>query len=100
VQEVLYLLSPERFPAVPLMHPEEIIAHPHLHFRKAFTTLAHPKRAEGVRITAPPFHIDGEHLPPPKSAPWTIGQDTMEVLQNLLNYDQEKINALKLSGLI
>jgi crotonobetainyl-CoA:carnitine CoA-transferase CaiB-like acyl-CoA transferase len=53
-----------------------------------------------VRITAPPFHIDGEHLPPPKSAPWTIGQDTMEVLENLLNYDQEKIKALKLSGLI
>jgi len=100
VQEVLDLLTPERFPAVPMMQPEEIIEHPHLHFRKAFTTLAHPRRAEGVRITAPPFHIDGEHLPPPKSAPWKIGQDTMEVLENLLNYDQEKINALKLSGLI
>jgi len=100
VQEVLDLLTPERFPAVPMMQPEEIIEHPHLHFRKAFTTLAHPRRAEGVRITAPPFHIDGEHLPPPNSAPWKIGQDTMEVLENLLNYDQEKINALKLSGLI
>lgn len=34
VQEVLDLLTPERFPAVPMMQPEEIIAHPHLHFRK------------------------------------------------------------------
>ena len=100
VQEVLSLLTPERFPAVPMMQPEEIIDHPHLNFRKAFTTLEHPKRSEGVRITATPFHVDGDCLPPPLSAPWKIGQDTLEVLESLLDYDQEKMNALKLQGLI
>jgi hypothetical protein len=100
VQEVLSLLTPERFPAVPMMQPEEIIDHPHLNFRKAFTTLEHPNRSEGVRITAPPFHVDGDCLPPPLSAPWKIGQDTLEVLESLLDYDQEKMNALKLQGLI
>jgi len=100
VEEVIALLTPGRFPAVPMMQPEEIIAHPHLHLRHAFPTLHHPNREQGVRVTASPYHVDGAALPPPSSAPWVIGQNTNDVLENLLHYSEERIAELKVKGLI
>jgi len=100
VDEVLPLLAAERFPAVPMLQPEEVVKHPHLAFRNAFPTLQHPTRPNGVKVTASPYHVDGAPLKPPVSAPWKIGQDTLDILQNILNYPPQHIQSLKAQGLI
>jgi CoA:oxalate CoA-transferase len=100
VDDVLAILTPERFPSVPMMQPEDVVKHPHLELRQAFPTIAHPNRPQGVKVTAAPFHVDGGPLPPPASAPWQIGQDTMAVLRDFLGYTPEKIQELKIKGLI
>jgi crotonobetainyl-CoA:carnitine CoA-transferase CaiB-like acyl-CoA transferase len=80
-------------PSVPMLSPEEVIAHPHLAAREAFPTLEHPQR-EPVRVTAPPFHLDGGPLRPAGAPPWRIGQHTREVLTEVLGYDAARIDAL------
>jgi formyl-CoA transferase len=54
VDEVMALLSAERFPAVPMLQPEDIVAHPHLQLRQAFPVIRHPARPQGVTVTATP----------------------------------------------
>jgi CoA:oxalate CoA-transferase len=95
VDEAVEVLGGARVPSVPMMLPEEIIAHPHMAYRQAFPTLTHPSRAQGVRITAPPFHLDGKAIQPPVTAPWRIGEHTIEVLKDVLGYSPERIESLR-----
>jgi crotonobetainyl-CoA:carnitine CoA-transferase CaiB-like acyl-CoA transferase len=100
VDEVLALLNAERFPAVPMLQPEEVINHPHLALRQAFPILKHPLKPEGVRVTASPYQVDGSPLKPPASAPWVIGEDTLVILQSVLNYTPKHIQSLHDRGVI
>jgi crotonobetainyl-CoA:carnitine CoA-transferase CaiB-like acyl-CoA transferase len=100
VDEVMAMLSAERFPAVPMLQPEDIVAHPHLQHRQAFPVIQHPARPQGVTVTASPFHVDGAPLSPPVSAPWTIGQDTQSILREVLHYPDERIQSLQDKGLV
>ena len=100
VDEVMALLSAERFPAVPMLQPEDIVKHPHLQLRKAFPVIQHPARPQGVTVTASPFHVDGAPLAPPVNAPWTIGQDTMDILREVLHYPEQRIQSLQEKGLL
>jgi crotonobetainyl-CoA:carnitine CoA-transferase CaiB-like acyl-CoA transferase len=95
VGQAVEVLGGARVPSVPMMLPEEIIAHPHMAYRQAFPTLTHPTRTQGVRITAPPFHLDGKAIQAPQTAPWRIGEHTQEVLSQVLGYGQAKIDALR-----
>ena len=100
VDEAVAVLGGARVPSVPMMLPEEIIAHPHMAYRQAFPTLSHPARPEGVRITAPPFHVDGQATTAPATAPWRIGEHTMEVLKDVLGYSEERIEQLRAQGVV
>jgi len=98
--EALETLGASRVPAVPMMLPEEIVAHPHLAHRKAFPVLSHPQRPQGVRVTAAPFQLDGEAVVPQATAPWRIGEHTREVLGSVLGYDAARIAALQSGGVV
>lgn len=92
-------LAAARVPSVPMLKAEEVIAHPHLAARVAFPTLPHPDR-EPVRVTAPPFHLDGRALKPAAPPPWRIGEHTLEVLGGFLGYDAARIGALRERGVV
>ena len=99
VDEVLALLSEAGVPAVPMLTPEEAIEHPQLHAREAFPEIEHPGRGR-ARVTATPFHIDGEPTHPQSRAPHRIGEHTRQVLADLLGYTDERIDALRKAGAI
>jgi len=93
VEEAVTALHAERIPAVPMLTPEEIVAHPHMAARQAFPTVDHPVRGK-VRVTATPFHLDGKPVHPTAPAPYRIGQHTHHVLTGLLAYPAARVDAL------
>lgn len=86
-------LNKARIPAVPMLSPEEIVAHPHMAARSAFPEVEHPVRGR-IRVTAAPFHIDRAPVAPAGPAPYRIGQHTRAVLSGFLGYAEERIDAL------
>ncbi len=94
VDKAVETLAGARIPSVPMLTPEELVAHPQMAARKAFPTLPHPVSGL-VRITAPPFHLDGQALAPTAPPPYRIGQHTREVLTGLLNYSSEQVDSLR-----
>jgi crotonobetainyl-CoA:carnitine CoA-transferase CaiB-like acyl-CoA transferase len=93
IEQALAALTTARIPSVPMLTPEEVIAHPHLAARHAFPAVEHPARGP-VRITATPFHLDGAPVGPASRAPHRVGEHTREVLAQLLGYPAERIQAL------
>jgi CoA:oxalate CoA-transferase len=98
-EEALSTLNAARLPAAPVLSPREVIAHPHMEARQAFPEIPHRGRGS-VRVTATPFHVDGEPLRPAGPAPWRIGEHTREVLTKVLGYPPERIEALRAAGAI
>jgi formyl-CoA transferase/CoA:oxalate CoA-transferase len=92
-------LSAARVPCAPVRSMEEIIAHPHMAEREAFSMIPHPARGE-VRVTSAPFHIDGAPVPARGPAPYRAGENTRAVLADTLGYTSERIDALVRSGAV
>jgi crotonobetainyl-CoA:carnitine CoA-transferase CaiB-like acyl-CoA transferase len=92
-------LAAGRVPGVPMLMPEEVIAHPHLQARGAFPEVDHPVRGK-VRVTAAPFQVDGQPTVPRGPVPYTIGQHTDQVLKGFLAYDNARVQALAESGVL
>jgi crotonobetainyl-CoA:carnitine CoA-transferase CaiB-like acyl-CoA transferase len=44
--------------------------------------------------------VDGQPLNPPTTAPWQIGQHTLEVLEKVLGYSAGRIQNLRAAGVI
>jgi crotonobetainyl-CoA:carnitine CoA-transferase CaiB-like acyl-CoA transferase len=99
VDRAVEALSSARIPSVPMLRPEELAVHPHMSARAAFPTLDHPV-AGRVRVTAPPFHLDGSPLAPAGPAPYRIGQHTRQVLTGLLGYPAERVDSLTMQGAV
>ncbi len=99
VDEAVAKLTAARIPSVPMLSPEEVIAHPQLAARSAFPEVPHPARGR-VRVTGLPFHVDGEPVPPAGAAPYRVGEQTREILQQHLGYAESKIESLRASGAI
>jgi CoA:oxalate CoA-transferase len=93
VEQALAALAHARIPSVPVLSPEEVIQHPHLAAREAFPVVEHPVRGP-VRVTATPFHLDGEPVGPAGPAPHRVGEHTREVLSQFLGYPAERVDAL------
>lgn len=93
VDKAVQTLAAARIPGVPMLTPEEVIAHPHLAQRGAFPTVPHPVQGT-TRVTATPFQLDGKVVVPTGPVPYRIGQHTREVLVNWLGYSQERLQAL------
>ena len=99
VDEAVATLTAARIPAVPVLSPEEVVNHPHLAARGAFPTVPHPGRGT-VRVTATPFHVDGQPSTPGGPAPYRVGEHTRQVLREVLGYDPARIAELERAGAI
>jgi crotonobetainyl-CoA:carnitine CoA-transferase CaiB-like acyl-CoA transferase len=53
-----------------------------------------------VRVTAAPFHVDGQALGPAGPAPYRPGEDTRTVLAEILGYASDRIEALARRGAV
>jgi crotonobetainyl-CoA:carnitine CoA-transferase CaiB-like acyl-CoA transferase len=93
VEAALEVLESARVPCAPVLHPAEVIASPHLAERRFFPPIPHPGRGS-VRVTASPYHLDGQPVHPQGAAPYRVGEHTREVLSKLLGYDEPRIAAL------
>jgi len=82
-----------------VLWPAEVVSAPHLEARSAFPTVPHPTRGP-VRITASPFHVDGEAIAPAGPAPYRPGEDTRAVLADVLGYGSERIDDLARRGAV
>ena len=94
VDEAVTTLSAARIPVVPMLSPEELIAHPHMAARSAFPEIGHPQRGS-VRVIALPFHVDQKPVAPGGPAPYRVGQHTREVLTGFLGYSAERVKVLE-----
>ena len=92
-------LSTARIPCAPVLSPQEVIAHPHLHERRAFTDVAHPAQGH-VRISAVPFHVDGGALAPAAPAPYRVGEHTRAVLSEVAGYTDARVSDLLAQGVV
>jgi len=99
VDEALAVLGEARIPCAPVLRPAELIAEPHLAVRQFFPTVPHPARG-ALRVTASPYHWDGEAVHPRGPAAYRIGEHTRAVLQGLLGYDADRIAELSSAGII
>jgi len=99
VDQAMQALSAARIPSVPLLSPEEVVAHPQMAARSAFPEVAHPSRGP-VRVTATPFHVDGRPVHPGGPAPYRVGEQTRDVLAQVLGYSAERIEALRRSRVV
>jgi CoA:oxalate CoA-transferase len=94
VDQAVEKLSGARIPSVPMCSPEELVAHPQMAARSAFPEVAHATRGP-VRVTATPFHVDGRPVAPSGPAPYRVGENTRQVLADILGYSVERVEALQ-----
>jgi crotonobetainyl-CoA:carnitine CoA-transferase CaiB-like acyl-CoA transferase len=99
VDEALAVLGEARLPCAPVLRPHELIAEPHLAERRFFPSVPHPARG-AVRVTASPYHVDGEPVHPRGAAAYRIGEHTRAVLSGLLGYDDTRIAELAAAGVV
>jgi len=99
VEDARKTLSEARIPCAPVLKPAEVIAEPHMAERQFFPAVPHPGRGS-VRVTASPYHIDGEPVHPRGPAAYRVGEHTRAVLGDLLGYSPARIAALAQSGVI
>jgi crotonobetainyl-CoA:carnitine CoA-transferase CaiB-like acyl-CoA transferase len=99
VDDALAVLGEARIPCAPVLRPHELIAEPHLVERQFFPSVPHTSRGS-VRITASPYHIDGEPVHPRGPAAYRVGEHTRAVLGGLLGYDADRIAELVAAGAI
>jgi crotonobetainyl-CoA:carnitine CoA-transferase CaiB-like acyl-CoA transferase len=97
--EALAVLGKAHIPCAPVLRPAELIAEPHLAERAFFPALPHPTRGS-VRVTATPYHLDGEPVHPRGPAAYRVGEHTREVLAGLLGYDDSRVKDLLAAGVI
>lgn len=92
-------LGEARIPGVPMLHPEEVVAHPHMQERGAFPTVNGPA-AEPARVTATPFQLDNQPVTPAGPVPYQIGEHNDDVLSGWLGYSLQAIDELRAKGVI
>jgi crotonobetainyl-CoA:carnitine CoA-transferase CaiB-like acyl-CoA transferase len=98
-EAALRALAEARIPCAPVLRPAEVVASPHLAERQFFPAVSHPARGI-VRVTASPYHLDGQPVHPLRGAPYRVGEHTQAVLVELLGYSAERFEALRSSGVI
>ena len=98
VDQAVQTLSAARIPAVPMLSPEEVVKHPQMAARSAFPEIEHATRGR-IRVTALPFHVDGQPVAPGGPAPYLVGEHTRQILREL-GYSAERIRALQSSRAI
>ena len=99
VEAALEVLERARVPCAPVLLPAEVIASSHLAERRFFPSVPHPARGT-VRVTASPYHLDGQPVHPRGGPAYRPGEHTRAVLRDVLGYDEARIAALLASGAV
>jgi crotonobetainyl-CoA:carnitine CoA-transferase CaiB-like acyl-CoA transferase len=92
------LLLKAEVPHAAVWDYQDVFAHPQAAARGLKLTVRDPK-GQPVDLVNSPFHIHGTKLPPGRMPP-ALGQETEEVLRNLLGLDDSRIAELRRQGLI
>jgi crotonobetainyl-CoA:carnitine CoA-transferase CaiB-like acyl-CoA transferase len=92
------LLEPAGVPCAPVWTYADIFAHPQAAARGLKLTVRDPD-GHPVDLIGSPFHIQGARPPAPQCPP-RLGQDTVEVLSELLGLDAARLNDLRQGGII
>ena len=95
--EWLARLENEKVPAGPLNSLDRVFSDPQVLARGMKTSVAHPAIGE-LPIVGNPIKVDG--YADSFTSPPCLGEHTVDVLQNLLKYPDEKIAQLKEQGVI
>ena len=98
IEEAVKTLSEARIPCAPVLRPAEVIAESHLVMRRFFPSVPHPGRG-AVRVTASPYHWDGEPVGPRGPAAYRVGEHTRAALDGL-GYSGERIAELLRAGVV
>jgi crotonobetainyl-CoA:carnitine CoA-transferase CaiB-like acyl-CoA transferase len=98
-EDALAALGAARIPCARVMWPAEVVAAPHLQARGAFPSVLHPTHG-AVRVTASPFHVDGDAVVPGGPAPYRPGEDTRAILTDVLGYGPDRIADLARRGAV
>jgi crotonobetainyl-CoA:carnitine CoA-transferase CaiB-like acyl-CoA transferase len=98
-ETALSALAAARIPCAPVLRPAEVVASEHLAERQFFPTVPHPTRG-AVRVTASPYHLDGQPVQPRAGAAYRVGEHTRSVLGELCGYSAERIEALLSTNVI
>ncbi len=94
-REFMAILNPIDVPCGPIMSTDDLANDEHVRGRDMWVELDHPQRGKWfnvgmpIKLSASPARI--ERSP-------TLGEHTEEVLRDVLNYDEAKINSLKQAG--
>ncbi len=99
IETAMTALTAAKVPHAPVAAIEDVLAHPHMAEREAFSTIPHAGRGSAL-VTSSPYHIDRKAVHAKGAAPYRVGEDTRAVLEKTLGYPKEKIEALKQSGAI
>jgi formyl-CoA transferase len=94
VKEVVDYLSSKTIPCAPLYTVKEVVEDPHIaDARQMIREMEHPV-AGRIKVIGSPIHLS--ETPPEIYAPAPLlGQHSSDILKNVLNYDEDRIDALK-----
>jgi crotonobetainyl-CoA:carnitine CoA-transferase CaiB-like acyl-CoA transferase len=98
VQEWQELLGDVEVPHAPMWDYAQLFAHPQTAARGLRVTVRDPA-GQPVDLVGTPFHIAGAELPSPTPPPG-LGQDTDEVLKELVGLDKTRLAQLREQGVI
>jgi len=94
-RELMAILNPLDVPCGPIMSTEDLANDEHVRGRDMWVELDHPQRGKWFNVGMPIKLSDSPALI--RRSP-TLGEHTEEILKEVLNYDDSRINALKSAG--
>lgn len=96
--DIFEKLLAERIPCAPIRTLTEIVGDPHLHFTGMLSEMNHPEFGNITVANSPLRFLDTPRTPPRPSP--KLGENTVEILTELLNYGSEQIDSFKQAGAI
>jgi len=82
----------------PVYNIDEVVVDPQLNERNMFVDIDHPN-AGRVRVVNFPVKFSGTPVEIKSAAP-VLGQNNVDVLKELLGYDESRISTLRKAGVI
>ena len=96
--EAVRFLLDAKVPVAPVYNVDEVVVDPQLNERGMFVDVEHPN-AGRVRVVNFPVKFSETPVEIRSAAP-VLGQDNVDVLTELLGYDEGRISALRQAGVI